>query len=108
MASQTIDLIVPDPDPEKHSDVNSTLQPVEDKKSIPESPDTDGIYSIFSKKEKIGIILIASWAAFFSPVSANIYFPALNDLATDLHVSDSLINLTITSYMVCTKRISSM
>lgn len=43
---------------------------------------------------------MASWAGFFSPVSANIYFPALNTLARDLHVSNTLINLTLTSYMI--------
>ena len=37
---------------------------------------------------------------FFSPLSANIYFPALNPLARDLHVSNELINLSLTSYMV--------
>jgi len=39
-------------------------------------------------------------AGFFSPLSANIYFPALNTLATDFHVSSSIINLTLTSYMI--------
>jgi len=39
-------------------------------------------------------------AAFFSPLSANIYFPALTSLSQDLHVSNSLINLSLTSYMI--------
>lgn len=39
-------------------------------------------------------------AAFISPTSANIYFPALNPLQQDLHVSTTLINLTLTSYMI--------
>lgn len=39
-------------------------------------------------------------AAFISPTSANIYFPALNSLQTDLNVSSTLINLTLTSYMI--------
>ena len=43
---------------------------------------------------------MASWAGFFSPVSGQIYFPALNALSTDLHVSNTLINLTLTSYMI--------
>ena len=37
---------------------------------------------------------------FFSPLSANIYFPALNSLAADLKVSNELINLSLTSYMI--------
>ena len=58
------------------------------------------VYSVFTKNQKRFIIFMASWAGFFSPVSGQIYFPALNPLATDLHVSSSLINLTLTSYMV--------
>ncbi|KAL6249533.1 hypothetical protein RBB50_003386 [Rhinocladiella similis] len=58
------------------------------------------VYSVFSKNQKRFIVFIASWAGFFSPVSGQIYFPALVPLARDLHVSDSLINLTLTSYMI--------
>jgi multidrug resistance protein len=39
-------------------------------------------------------------AFFFSPLSANIYFPCLPSLQTDLHTSPQLINLTITAYIV--------
>lgn len=61
----------------------------------------DTEYSVFTVSQKRYIVFMASWAGFFSPVSSQIYFPALNTLARDLHVSDSLINLTLTSYMVC-------
>ena len=57
-------------------------------------------YSVFSKNEKRCIVMMATMAAAFSPISTNIFFPALNTLASDLRVSDSLINLTVTSYMV--------
>ena len=43
---------------------------------------------------------MAAMGGFFSPLSANIYFPALNALARDLKVSNQLINLTLTSYMI--------
>jgi hypothetical protein len=62
--------------------------------------DAGPMYSVFTKNQKIFIVFMASWAGFFSPVSGQIYFPALNALARDLHVSNSLINLTLTSYMV--------
>lgn len=61
---------------------------------------TDVDYSVFTVKQRRYIVFMASWAGFFSPVSSQIYFPALNTLARDLHVSNSLINLTLTSYMV--------
>ena len=58
------------------------------------------VYSVFTKNQKRFIVIMASWAGFFSPVSANIYYPALNSLARDLRVDNALINLTLTSYMV--------
>lgn len=61
----------------------------------------DAEYSVFTVSQKRYVVFMASWAGFFSPVSSQIYFPALNTLARDLHVSNSLINLTLTSYMVC-------
>ncbi|MCJ1390036.1 hypothetical protein MMC18_002894 [Xylographa bjoerkii] len=58
------------------------------------------VHSVFTKRQKQYIVFMASWAGFFSPLSANIYFPALNTLASELRVSSELINLTLTSYMI--------
>ncbi|KAJ9313892.1 hypothetical protein DTO271D3_5780 [Paecilomyces variotii] len=74
--------------------------------STPEQPPRDQradegeVYSIYQGKAKILIVLTASIAGFFSPLSANIYLPALNTLADQLHVSNTLINLTVTTYMI--------
>jgi hypothetical protein len=57
-------------------------------------------YSVFGSTEKKMIVLTASIASFFSPLSSNIYLPALNTIARDLHVSNSQINLSITTYLV--------
>ncbi|KAL2180600.1 major facilitator superfamily domain-containing protein [Thermothelomyces heterothallicus CBS 202.75] len=57
-------------------------------------------YSIFSGKEKGLIVLIVSAAGFFSSVSTNIYFPALNSIAQEYRVSSTLVNLTITVYLI--------
>lgn len=57
-------------------------------------------HSVFSSNQKKVIVIMASIAAFFSPLSANIYLPALNTLAHDLNVSNSRINLTVTTYLV--------
>lgn len=62
--------------------------------------DEGEVYSIYHGKAKILIVLAGSIAGFFSPLSANIYLPALNTLADQLHVSNTLINLTVTTYMV--------
>jgi hypothetical protein len=61
---------------------------------------TGPVYSAFSIWQKRYIIIMVTWAAFISPTSANIYFPALNPLQVDLNVSATLINLTLTSYMI--------
>jgi MFS family permease len=57
-------------------------------------------YSIFTKNQKRGIVLLVAFAAVFSPLSSFIYYPARNALADDMHVSLNRIDLTITSYMV--------
>lgn len=62
--------------------------------------ESDAPYSVWSHNEKKLILFTASFAAFFSPVSGHIYFPAINRIAEDLKVSNSLINLSITTYMV--------
>ncbi|OJJ69579.1 hypothetical protein ASPBRDRAFT_130876 [Aspergillus brasiliensis CBS 101740] len=58
-------------------------------------------YSVFTAGQKRLIILTAALASSFSPLSANIYYPALNSIAADLHVTSTQINLTITTYMLC-------
>ncbi|KAI9171116.1 MFS transporter R5 [Paramyrothecium foliicola] len=57
-------------------------------------------YSAFSTRMKIWITAMVTFASFVSPMTGNIYFPALNPIAQDLNVSTSLINLTLTSYMI--------
>ncbi|POR35923.1 Quinidine resistance protein 2 [Tolypocladium paradoxum] len=56
-------------------------------------------YSAFSPSTKIWVTTMVTIASVISPMTANLYFPSLNDVAADLHVSVSLINLTITTYM---------
>lgn len=57
-------------------------------------------YSSFTLWEKRLIIIGATMSALFSPLTAQIYFPALNLVADDFHVSISKINLTVTTYMI--------
>ncbi|KAK0988891.1 hypothetical protein LTR91_009413 [Friedmanniomyces endolithicus] len=57
-------------------------------------------WSIFTPGQKRFIVLMVAVAGFFSPLSANIYFPALNTLSTDFHVTPAIMNLTLTSYMI--------
>ncbi|GAM84947.1 hypothetical protein ANO11243_029500 [Dothideomycetidae sp. 11243] len=58
------------------------------------------VYSTFSLGHKRFIVAMAAMGGFFSAVSANIYFPALNPLAAQFNVSPGLINLTLTGYQI--------
>ncbi|KXL43065.1 hypothetical protein M433DRAFT_157259 [Acidomyces richmondensis BFW] len=57
-------------------------------------------WSVFTIRQKRFIVLMVALAGFFSPLSANIYFPALNTLSSYFKVSSGIINLTLTSYMI--------
>jgi len=81
------------------STFTSTTAPATESTPLLVTPATQ-TYSIFTNRQKQLIILAAALASAFSPLSANIYFPALNSIAEDLKVTRSQINLTITTYMV--------
>ena len=87
--------------PSSASTVGDSLAPtpLDVERSINPSS-ADAPYSTFTTTQKKLIVLTASVAAFFSPLSANMYLPALNVIASDLNVSSTLINLTITTYLV--------
>lgn len=77
------------------NDLQDAIQPF----SISQTPD-ETLYHVFGNKRKWLLVYIVSAAGMFSPLSSNIYFPAIDTIATDLHASSSLIALTITIYMV--------
>lgn len=62
--------------------------------------DTRPNYSIFTTWEKRCIVMASAAAAFFSPLTAQIYLPALTILASDFHITSAQANLTVTTYMV--------
>lgn len=57
-------------------------------------------FTIFTVKQRRFIVFMAACGGFFSAASANIYFPALNTLSVEFHESSTLINLTLTTYMI--------
>jgi MFS family permease len=67
----------------------------------PDSPGAnDEDYTTFSRAERRGIMFFVCMAGLFSPLSALIYFPSLEYISHDLHVSIQLMNLTITTYLI--------
>ncbi|KAK8172771.1 major facilitator superfamily domain-containing protein [Phyllosticta citrichinensis] len=80
----------PEPPTKEHEQV------IEDQQSTNEFY----LYSIFSLGMKRYVVFMVAVAGFFSPLSGNIYFPALNTISRELHVSKELVNLTLTSYSI--------
>lgn len=62
--------------------------------------DTGPPYSVFKPWQKKLIVFSASLGAVFSPMSTTIYLPALNSIASDLNVSNTVFNLTVTTFLV--------
>lgn len=60
----------------------------------------DDPWSVWSTQGKRVIIFSASFASLLSPLSSQIYFPALEPIARDLHVSNTKVNLSISTYII--------
>lgn len=82
----------PPEEPPKHVDEEAGPPEPEQEKAAP--------HTVLSEKEKITTICIAAIVSFLSPVSADIYYPALNLLSEELNVTRGTLNLTITAFMV--------
>ncbi|ESK88355.1 major facilitator superfamily [Moniliophthora roreri MCA 2997] len=63
-------------------------------------PETKRPYSIYTKREKWILVIMIASSGLFSPLTANVYFPAIPTLARVFNKSVELINLTVTMYMV--------
>ncbi|CAN8102784.1 unnamed protein product [Discula destructiva] len=72
----------------------------EPQQAVQPAQPVDVPYSSFTLWEKRMIVLAASLSAFFSPLTAQIYFPALNVVAGAFNVTTAQINLTVTTYMI--------
>ncbi|QKX52944.1 uncharacterized protein TRUGW13939_00015 [Talaromyces rugulosus] len=68
--------------------------------SEPPKHEKEDVYSVFTPGQKNFIVLMSGLGGFFSPLSANTYLPAIPMLSKDLNVSWTLINLTITAFMI--------
>ncbi|KAI3557872.1 hypothetical protein CABS03_10833 [Colletotrichum abscissum] len=65
-----------------------------------EDVNEDELFTVFTKWQKHWISLSASFSAMFSTMSSYIYYPAIVPISRNLKVSVSLINLTVTSYLI--------
>ncbi|KAH8759969.1 putative MFS transporter [Diaporthe sp. PMI_573] len=58
------------------------------------------LYSVLTPRQKQVTVMIVSFVALISPLSGNIYYPAIPALTREYHVSTTLIQLTITLYQI--------
>ncbi|XDG06658.1 hypothetical protein ABKA04_006273 [Annulohypoxylon sp. FPYF3050] len=82
-------------DPNANTETDADAEPSSEQ-PIDQRPN----YTTFTEWEKRGIVIGAAIGAFFSPLTAQIYLPALNVLAAEFDVTVSQINLTVTTYMI--------
>jgi multidrug resistance protein len=91
---------------EKEVGANETISKDENQKQNIQTTDLekqetcDELYTAFTTRERLFIVVMTSLAAFFSPLSGQIYFPAVPTIADYYHTSIGKINLTITTYMI--------
>jgi multidrug resistance protein len=64
----------------------------------PEEPQP--LFSAFTKRQRLFIVIMVSLASFFSPLSGQIYYPVMPTLVKNYQLTPALINLTITTYMI--------
>ena len=81
----------------KHDQIPS--QP-EDKGNTQLQTARDKPHTTFSRWQRVTILTTASCVGLISPISGSIYFPAVNEISTDLNASVTLVNLTVAIYMV--------
>ncbi|KAI9287228.1 major facilitator superfamily domain-containing protein [Umbelopsis sp. AD052] len=68
--------------------------------SIVEKNEEAEPYCIFSQRKKWAIVMMAAVATFISPLTANIFLPAMNSMQESLNVSITEIKLGVTVYMI--------
>lgn len=66
---------------------------------LSEDGEHDAPYTGFSPAEKRAVLALVGFLMLFSPLTANIYFPAVTQLQQDLNSTVQLINLTMTTYL---------
>lgn len=71
----------------------------DDPETHPETPSAP-LHTVFTRPQRTFIVVMITLASFFSPLSGQIYFPAIPDIAKDYHTTTGRINLTITTYMI--------
>ncbi|KAK5168374.1 uncharacterized protein LTR77_006944 [Saxophila tyrrhenica] len=86
--------------PESHQDQTARPERPSPTAELEKPTTPNEVYSTFTHHQKWLLMILVSTAATFSGFASNIYFPALPTIANDLDVSVTLVNLTVTTYMI--------
>ncbi|KAL4937757.1 major facilitator superfamily domain-containing protein [Aspergillus oleicola] len=68
--------------------------------NVTQSPPVSSSYSIYTRKEQWILVTLVACAGLFSPLPANIYFPAIPTLTSVFNRSVEDMNLTVTIYLI--------
>lgn len=79
---------------------NESTESETERANLEQGGGTETPFTIFTPVERWLVTVIMGVAMFFSPMTANIYFPAMPVLAQAMSSSVQDINLTITAYIV--------
>ncbi|TRX88308.1 hypothetical protein FHL15_010812 [Xylaria flabelliformis] len=80
--------------------VNTDIIGPKEDSSLPVPDVISPAHTVYTSREKQLIVISAAFSGLFASWTAQIYLPALNNAAYDLHTSVKKINLTVTSYMI--------
>lgn len=79
---------------------NGDLEGGESEPAPTDTAPVEPLYSVLTARQKQVTVMIVSFVAMISPLSGNIYYPAIPALTREYHVSTALIQLTVTLYQV--------
>ncbi|CAF3370966.1 unnamed protein product [Rotaria socialis] len=65
-------------------------------------PDTSiSIYEIRSNRRRLFILIILAFSGLLLPFSDSVYLPSLANIEHDLHASTTLVDYTVSTYLIC-------
>lgn len=64
------------------------------------TPPVTSTKPIYTQKEKWLLVIMVAVAGLYSPLPANIYFPAIPELSEVFHQSTEALNQSVTTYLV--------
>jgi hypothetical protein len=68
--------------------------------TVLEIPSVKSAYSAFPRYQRYVILFIVAFAGFIGPLSGNVYFPAIKNITDEFQLSDFIVNLSISLFML--------